>query len=198
MGLEATLCTAGFTDILIFCPRNVFCMDLRTAIVSLYSGMWLYFGRVQKVEKRDCLDSSCLPLFPSGWTDQFGPIRMEFREIWYVSFRQKCAQKIKFKSDKNNGYFTRIRMYVVGSKSFRPDRLFKVTNKTTLLFFNIVSLYFNTLSNWYINLTIDGTRHYISLTAFSIWRGFCMSGRKLLEPTTYIYENFSVLFFLEL
>ena len=30
-------------------------------------------------------------------------------------------------------------------------------NKTTLLFFNIVSLYFNTLFNWYINLTIDGT-----------------------------------------
>ena len=36
--------------------------------------------------------------------------------------------------------------YVVGSKSFRPDQLFKVNrNKTTLLFFNIVSLYFNTL-----------------------------------------------------
>jgi hypothetical protein len=34
--------------------------------------------------------------------------------------------------------------YVGGSKSFRPDLLFKVTNKTTLLFFNIVSLYFNT------------------------------------------------------
>ena len=30
-------------------------------------------------------------------------------------------------------------------------------NKTNLLFFNIVSLYFNTLFNWYINLTIDGT-----------------------------------------
>ena len=48
--------------------------------------------------------------------------------------------------------------YVVGSKSFRPDQLFKVTEiKQTLLFFNIVSLYFNTLFNWYINLTIDGT-----------------------------------------
>ena len=71
-------------------------------------------------------------------------------------------------------------IYVVGSKSFRPDQLFKVTNKTNLLFFNIVSLYFNTLFNWYINLTID-----ISLTAFSIWRCFCMSGRKLLDLTTY-------------
>ena len=48
--------------------------------------------------------------------------------------------------------------YIVGSKSFRPDQLFKVTEiKTTLLFFNIVFLYFNTLFNWYINLTIDGT-----------------------------------------
>ena len=32
-------------------------------------------------------------------------------------------------------------------------------NKTTLLFFHIVSLYFNTLFNWYINLTINGTIH---------------------------------------
>ena len=62
--------------------------------------------------------------------------------------------------------------YVVGSKSFRPDQLFKVTNKTTLLFFNIVSLYFNTLFNWYINLTIDGTIY--PSQHFSIGRGFCM------------------------
>ena len=48
-------------------------------------------------------------------------------------------------------------LYVVGSRSFRPDQLFKVTNKTALLFFNIVSLYLNTLFNWYINLTIDDT-----------------------------------------
>ena len=32
-------------------------------------------------------------------------------------------------------------------------------NKTALLFFNIVSLYFNTLFNWYIKLTIDGTTY---------------------------------------
>ena len=49
--------------------------------------------------------------------------------------------------------------YVLGSKGFRPDQIFKVTNKTTLLFFNIVSLYFNILFNWYINLTIDGTTY---------------------------------------
>ena len=30
---------------------------------------------------------------------------------------------------------------------------------------------------------------YISLTAFSIWRGFCVSGRKLLDPTTYLLST---------
>jgi hypothetical protein len=34
--------------------------------------------------------------------------------------------------------------------TFKGDR-----NKTTLLFFNIVSLYFNTYRYWYMNLTID-------------------------------------------
>ena len=38
--------------------------------------------------------------------------------------------------------------------TFQGDR-----NKTTLLFFNMVSLYFNTFFNWYINLTIDGTTY---------------------------------------
>ena len=36
--------------------------------------------------------------------------------------------------------------------TFEGDR-----NKTTLLFFNVVSLHFDTLFNWYINLTIDDT-----------------------------------------
>jgi hypothetical protein len=50
------------------------------------------------------------------------------------------------------------KIYEVGSKSYRPDQLFKVTERKQLCyFFNIVSLYFNTLFNWYINLTIDGT-----------------------------------------
>ena len=30
---------------------------------------------------------------------------------------------------------------------------------------------------------------YIPQTEFSIWRGFCMSGRKLFDPTTYVYSN---------
>jgi hypothetical protein len=53
-----------------------------------------------------------------------------------------------------------LHTYEGGSKSFRPDQLFKVTNKRTLLFFNIVSLYFNTY--WYINLTIDGAIQGVS------------------------------------
>ena len=61
-------------------------------------------------------------------------------------------------------------VYVVGSKSFRPDQLFKVTNKTTSPFFNIVFLYFNTLFNWYINLNTDGTiypsQHFPFVAAF--------------------------------
>ena len=64
--------------------------------------------------------------------------------------------------------------YAVGSRSFRPDQLFKVReNKATLLFFNIVSLYFNTLFNWYINLTIDGTiypSHHFPFGATFVWQ----------------------------
>ena len=30
--------------------------------------------------------------------------------------------------------------------------------------------------------------YFISLTAFSIWRGFCMSGRKLLDPTSRVQK----------
>jgi len=41
--------------------------------------------------------------------------------------------------------------------------------------------------NWYSNLTIDGSIYVVSLRAFCIWRGLCMSGRKLMDPPTYIY-----------
>ena len=44
-------------------------------------------------------------------------------------------------------------------QSFWPDQLFKVTEIKQLCYFSTVSLYFNTLFNWYINLTIDGTIH---------------------------------------
>jgi hypothetical protein len=33
-------------------------------------------------------------------------------------------------------------------------------------------------------------KYYVSLTAFSNWHGFCMSGRKLLDPSTYIFYTF--------
>ena len=55
--------------------------------------------------------------------------------------------------------------------------------KPDLLFFNIVSLYFNTLFNWYINLTIDGTIY--PSQHFPFGAAFVMSGRKLLDPATY-------------
>jgi hypothetical protein len=73
--------------------------------------------------------------------------------------------------------------YVAGSKSFRSDQLFKVTEiKQFCLFFNIASLYFNTLFTSVNYLTTDGI---ISLTEFSICRGFFMSGRNHLDPTAY-------------
>jgi hypothetical protein len=33
-------------------------------------------------------------------------------------------------------------------------------------------------------------KYYIFLAAISIWRGFCMSGRKLSDPTTYMDEKY--------
>ena len=74
--------------------------------------------------------------------------------------------------------------YEGGSKSFRPDQLFKVTNKTTLLFFNIVSLYFNTYWHWYINLIIDGaiypSQHFPFGAAF-----VCQAGNFWTYPRSY-------------
>ena len=78
-------------------------------------------------------------------------------------------------------------IYIVGSKSFRPDQLFKVTEiKTTLLFFNIVSLYFNTLFNWHINLTINGTvypsQHFPFGAAFVCQAGNFWTLLRILLP----------------
>ena len=63
-----------------------------------------------------------------------------------------------------------------------------MTNETTLLFFNIVSLYFNTLFNWYINLTKDGTtypsQHFPFGAAFVCQAGnFWTLLRVLYKPT---------------
>ena len=59
---------------------------------------------------------------------------------------------------------------------------------TTLLFFNIVSLYFNTLFNWYINLTIDGTiypsQHFPFGAAF-----VCQAGNFWTLLRIYIFSS---------
>ena len=62
-------------------------------------------------------------------------------------------------------------MYVVGSKIFRPKQLFKVAEiKTTLLFFNIIPLYFNTLFNWHINLlATDFFFQILTHPVFKMW-----------------------------
>ena len=81
-------------------------------------------------------------------------------------------------------------MYVVGSKSFRPDQLFKVTEiKQLSYFFNIVSLYFNTLLNWYINLTIDGTIY--PSQHFPFGASFVYQAGKF--GTYYVYINYVML-----
>ena len=75
--------------------------------------------------------------------------------------------------------------YVVGSISFWPDQLFKVREIKQLCHFSTVSLYFNTLFNWYINLTIDGTIY--PSQHFPFGAAFACQARNFLEPTTYVY-----------
>jgi hypothetical protein len=74
--------------------------------------------------------------------------------------------------------------YVVESKRFRSDQLFKVKQ---LCYFSIQSPFITTHSSnqWASNCT-PFKNYCISLAEFSIWRGFCMSGREHLDPTTYV------------
>ena len=81
-------------------------------------------------------------------------------------------------------------LYVAGSNSFRPDRLFKVTEIKQLCYFSTQSPFISTHFSAY-TLTSPQMALYIFLTAFSIWRGFCMSGRKLLDPTAYTLDYLS-------
>ena len=48
------------------------------------------------------------------------------------------------------------------------------------------SIYIYIYAIFQYSLTIDGAIR-ISLAAFSIWRDICMSGRKLLDPPSFIY-----------
>ena len=77
-----------------------------------------------------------------------------------------------------------LAVYVAGSKSFRPDQPFKATEINNFAIFqHIFPLFQHT---FHIYELVTHRWRYISLTAFSIWRGFCMSGRKRLDPTTYV------------
>jgi hypothetical protein len=77
--------------------------------------------------------------------------------------------------------------YVVGSKSFWPDQLFKVKQ---LWYISIQSPLISThFSHLWTSNSMRFKKYYIFLAAISIWRGFCMSGRQLLDPTTYLNTN---------
>ena len=77
-------------------------------------------------------------------------------------------------------------IYVVGSKSFWSDQLFKVTEIKQLCYFStsspFISTHFSTgtLTSPYMAL-------YIPHSIFHLAQ-FCMPGRKLLDPTAYLRE----------
>jgi hypothetical protein len=82
-------------------------------------------------------------------------------------------------------FVTWISCYVVGSKSFRPDQLFKVKQ---LCWFSIQSPFILThFSHLWTSNSVPLKKYYISLVAFSICCSFCMSGRKLTD-LTFIYN----------
>ena len=71
------------------------------------------------------------------------------------------------------------------SKSFRPDQLYKMSQIKQLCYFSIQSPFIST-HTYTDTLTSQQMALYISLAEFFICRGFCMSGRKLLDPSSYI------------
>jgi len=80
-------------------------------------------------------------------------------------------------------------MYLVVSKSLRPDQLFKVPETKQIRYFSIKSPLISTHTDTdNINLTIDGSI-YPSLH-FPFGAVFVrMSGRKLLDPPLYKFQD---------
>ena len=79
---------------------------------------------------------------------------------------------------------THIYIYEGVSKCFRPDQLFKVTETNNFATFQYIFPVFQ-----HILILIHEPHHrwrYTSLAAFTIWRGFCMSSRKLLDPPSFV------------
>ena len=74
------------------------------------------------------------------------------------------------------------------SETCRADTWVLINNQCNYIVY-LVGMYIYSLPvfehTFYICELITHRWHYISLTAVSIWRGFCMSGRKLLDLTTY-------------
>ena len=83
--------------------------------------------------------------------------------------------------------YIHIHIHEGGSKSFRPDQLFnKVPEIKQLWYFSIQSPFISTHTDT-DTLTSPQMTLYIPRSIF-IWRGFCMSGRKLFDHTCmYIY-----------
>ena len=64
--------------------------------------------------EKQLLASECWSVHPSVHMEQLSFHYINFHEIWYQRIYRKFATKIEFslKSDKNNGYFTWISMYI--------------------------------------------------------------------------------------
>jgi hypothetical protein len=78
-------------------------------------------------------------------------------------------------------------IYVVGSKSFQPDQVFKLNQ---LCYFSIWSPFISThFSYLWTSNSVLFKNYYISLAKFYISRSFCTSGQKLLDPTTYMLQS---------
>jgi hypothetical protein len=91
--------------------------------------------------ERRLLASSCV----SVRIQQLGSHWLDFHENWYLRIVRKYVEKIKFclKSDKNQGYFTLIRMYIydnislISSYEWEVFRMKLVDKIKTRFSFNI-------------------------------------------------------------
>ena len=86
--------------------------------------------------------------------------------------------------------------YVVWSKSFPPDQLFKVTEIKQICYFSTLSPF---TSTHFSTNTLTSPWHYISFTAFSIWRGLLYVRPETFGPyyvyTAYLLILYSVYWF---
>jgi hypothetical protein len=90
---------------------------------SPYNSMYNFSARSQKYEKR-LLAPSCL----SARMEQIGSHWMDFHEILYFWIFRKSVEKIKvsLKSDKTNGYFIQIHMYIYDNISLNSSQNKKI------------------------------------------------------------------------